>query len=84
MQGLEAKQLELLEAIREILTRDGRTLAQAELGWLLALDSQTIPIPGFKTVKQVEENVETIQFGPLTETQIQEVDQILKNYHMSL
>jgi len=36
-----------------------------------------IPIPGFKTVKQVEENAGAMQFGPLTKEQMKEVDSIL-------
>jgi aryl-alcohol dehydrogenase-like predicted oxidoreductase len=49
--------LRQLDAVREILTCDGRTLAQGALGWLWARSSPVIPILGFKTVKQVEEHV---------------------------
>jgi aryl-alcohol dehydrogenase-like predicted oxidoreductase len=37
----------------------------------------TIPIPGFKTVAQVEENCGAIDSGPLTPTQMAEIDSIL-------
>ncbi len=67
----------MLEAIREILTQDGRTLAQAALGWLWARGTQNFPIPGFKTVKQVEENTGALAFGPLSDQQMQEVDRVL-------
>jgi aryl-alcohol dehydrogenase-like predicted oxidoreductase len=69
--------LQKLEAVREILTSDGRTLAQGALGWLLARSERTIPIPGFKTVKQVEENIGTLGFGPLSAAQMQEVARLL-------
>ncbi len=82
--GRQAKQLEMLEAIREIITYDGRTMVQAALGWLLALSPNVIPIPGFKTIKQVEENVETLQFGPLPKKQMYEVEQILEDYSYDL
>ncbi len=82
--GRQAKQLEMLEAIREIITYNGRTMVQAALGWLLALSHHVIPIPGFKTMKQVEENIETLQFGPLTKEQMHEIDQILENYSYDL
>jgi len=46
-----------LEGIREVLAQGNRTLAQGAIGWLWARHDRTIPIPGFKTVAQVEENV---------------------------
>ena len=69
--------LDKLEAIREILKSGGRTLAQGALAWLWARSESTIPIPGFKTVKQVEENAGAMQFGPLTSEQMKEIDLIL-------
>ena len=66
-----------VEALRSVLTSGGRTLAQGALGWLWARSECTIPIPGFKTVKQVEENAGAMQFGPLTSEQMQEIDCIL-------
>ena len=69
--------LQKLDAVRDILTSDGRTLAQGVLGWLLARSERAIPIPGFKTVTQVEENVGTLRFGPLTAAQMQEIERLL-------
>jgi aryl-alcohol dehydrogenase-like predicted oxidoreductase len=66
-----------LESIKEILTSNGRTLAQGALAWIWARSPVTIPIPGFKTVKQVEENCAAMRFGPLTSRQMEEIDQIL-------
>jgi aryl-alcohol dehydrogenase-like predicted oxidoreductase len=57
--------LERVNAIRKILTSDGRSLTQGALAWIWARSPQTIPIPGFRTVKQVEENVGALGFGPL-------------------
>jgi aryl-alcohol dehydrogenase-like predicted oxidoreductase len=37
----------------------------------------TVPIPGFKTVAQVEENCKAMDYGPLTPDQMAEVDTIL-------
>ncbi|GHO47652.1 aldo/keto reductase [Ktedonospora formicarum] len=70
--------LRQLDKVRQILTRDGRTLAQGALGWLWAHSGHTIPIPGFKTVQQVEENVATMRFGPLTWQQMSEIEQLLR------
>lgn len=69
--------LKSLEAIRAVLTSNGRSLAQGALAWIWARSSRTIPIPGFKTVKQIEENCKAMDFGPLTAQQMGEIDQIL-------
>jgi len=69
--------LNALEAIREVLTSNGRTLAQGALAWIWARSERTIPIPGFKTVKQVEENCKALDFGPLTPEQMAEIDKSL-------
>jgi aryl-alcohol dehydrogenase-like predicted oxidoreductase len=69
--------LRQLDAVRNILISDGRTLAQGALGWVLARSERTIPIPGFKTTMQVEENIGTLRFGPLSRAQMQEIDRLL-------
>jgi len=76
--GEEARLLEQLDKIRLVLTSDGRTLTQAALGWLWARSDRTIPIPGFKTVAQVKENVTAMRFGPLTAGQMAEIDILLE------
>jgi aryl-alcohol dehydrogenase-like predicted oxidoreductase len=77
--GEQARRLEMLAQIRQILTGDGRTLAQAALGWLWARSAVTVPIPGFKTVAQVEENVAALEKGPLSPEQMTAIDQILSS-----
>jgi aryl-alcohol dehydrogenase-like predicted oxidoreductase len=66
-----------LDSIREILTSKDRTLTQGALAWLWARSEKTIPIPGFKTTKQVEENVGAMEYGPLLPEQMEEIDAIL-------
>lgn len=39
---------------------------------------KTVPIPGFKTIAQVEENVKAMRFGPLTDTQLHQIDVLLR------
>ena len=65
------------DAIREILTSKGRTLAQGALAWNWARSQKTLPIPGFRTVAQVQENAGAMQFGPLSTGQMQEINQLL-------
>jgi aryl-alcohol dehydrogenase-like predicted oxidoreductase len=70
--------LEQRDAVREILTSGGRTVAQGALGWLWARSEKTIPIPGFRTVEQVEENCGAMRFGPLTADQMREIETLLR------
>jgi len=69
--------LEKLNAVREILTSNGRTLVQGSLAWIWAKSNATIPIPGFKTPKQIMENAKAMEFGALTREQMEEIDQLL-------
>jgi aryl-alcohol dehydrogenase-like predicted oxidoreductase len=72
----KASFLEMLDKVREVLTSDGRSLVQGALGWLWARSECTIPIPGFKTVEQVEENARAMQYGPLTKSQVEEINSL--------
>ena len=65
--------MQKLDAVREILTSGGRTLAQGALAWIWGRSERTIPIPGFKNVQQAEENARAMAFGPLTKDQMVEI-----------
>lgn len=69
--------LKKVESIRAILTSNGRTMVQGALAWLWSLSPLMIPIPGFRTVKHVEENAGAMQFGPLSKSQLDEINQIM-------
>jgi aryl-alcohol dehydrogenase-like predicted oxidoreductase len=73
-----APTLNQLDAIRDILTSNGRSLVQGALAWIWARSEKTIPIPGFKTVAQVEENAKAMELGPLTTEQMKEIDVVLR------
>ena len=66
-----------LDAIRDVLTSGGRTLAQGALGWLLARSPRTIPIPGIKTVAQAEQNAAALHLGALPAAQLAEIARLL-------
>jgi aryl-alcohol dehydrogenase-like predicted oxidoreductase len=72
-----ANWLERLDAIREVLCSGGRTLTQGALAWIWGRSPRTIPIPGFRTVKQVEENAGALALGPLTADEMADVERIL-------
>ena len=69
--------LDKLDAIRQILTSGGRTLAQGALAWIWARSPRTIPIPGIRNVAQATENAHAMQFGPLSDGQMKEIEQLL-------
>lgn len=75
--------LVILEAIRDILTSDNRSLVQGALAWIWGRSELTVPIPGLRTVAQVEEAARAMDFGPLSDQQIMEIDGILKQYAMN-
>jgi aryl-alcohol dehydrogenase-like predicted oxidoreductase len=67
-----------LETIRDLLQTDGRTLTQGALAWLWARSPNTLPIPGFRTVKQVEENAGALEKGPLSASTMAAIDDALQ------
>jgi len=69
--------LRRLDAVREILTTDGRTLTQGALAYLWALDPAIIPLPGARTPEQVSEHAAAIAFGPLADAARQQIDVLL-------
>ena len=72
-----AEWLDRLAAVRDALTAAGHTLAQGALAWLWTRSPNTVPIPGFKTVAQVEENCGALAQGPLPADQFAAVEAIL-------
>jgi aryl-alcohol dehydrogenase-like predicted oxidoreductase len=75
--GADPDWIARVDALKDILTSDGRTLAQGALAWVWARSPRTIPIPGFRSVAQAEENAGAIAKGPLTAGQLAEADRVL-------
>ena len=67
------RRLELVEQMREVLTSGGRTMAQGALGYIWALDPRMVPIPGFRSVEQVQQNAAAIEYGPLEPDEVQQL-----------
>lgn len=74
------KRLKLVDDIRGILTSNGRTMAQGALAYIWALDERMVPIPGFKSVQQVQDNAGALAFGPLKKEQVEEIRGIVGRY----
>ncbi|OLS13169.1 MAG: Aldo-keto reductase family 1 member C1 [Promethearchaeota archaeon CR_4] len=69
--------LQKLESVKQILTEDGRTVAQGALGWILARTPNAVILPGFKNARQVEENITTLKYGALKPSQMKAIDDIM-------
>jgi aryl-alcohol dehydrogenase-like predicted oxidoreductase len=52
-----ARNLELVDRVREIATEKGVTAGQLALAWVLAQGDDVVPIPGTKRVAYLEENL---------------------------
>lgn len=75
--GPNPELMQRIASIRDILTSNGRTVAQGALAWLMARSKQTLPIPGIRTVAQAAENGAAMQLGPLEEVQMAQIRALL-------
>ncbi|RSN87244.1 aldo/keto reductase [Streptomyces sp. WAC 05379] len=76
--GADPRWLASVDALKDVLTSGGRTLGQGALAWLWARSPHAVPIPGFRSVAQAEQNAGALEKGPLTSEQLTEVDRILE------
>ena len=72
--------LHQIETARKFFADAGevRTLTQVALAWIWTCSDRTIPIPGFKTVTQVKENIQAVEFGLLSKEQMKKIDEIFE------
>jgi aryl-alcohol dehydrogenase-like predicted oxidoreductase len=77
---LPTLRLQRIETVRKFFaeTGDPRTQAQIALAWLWTRSQRTIPIPGFKTIAQVKENIQALEFGLLSNEQMKKIDEIFE------
>ena len=66
-----------LETVKELLQSDGRTLTQGALAWIWGQSPATIPIPGFKNLAQVKENVGALEHGPLRRETLDAIEAVM-------
>lgn len=76
--GKSPQNLQRIEAVRKMFadTGDPRTQAQIALAWIWTRSDRTIPIPGFKTLAQVKENIQAMEYGLLGKEQMKKIDEI--------
>lgn len=75
-----ARRLQTVEALRDVFTSGGRSMAQGALAYIWALDDRMVPIPGFKTVQQVQDNAGAMAFGPLSQDELRQVQTIVSEH----
>lgn len=64
-------------AIRELLTTDGRSLVQGAIGWLWAKGDMNIPIPGARNVEHIEGIAGALSFGALPNDVVIEIESLI-------
>jgi len=71
-----------LQAVEEIraLVPAGMTMAQFALKWILMFDAVTCAIPGGKTQQQIEDNMRSADFPPVSETQMAQLSGLYESY----
>ena len=72
------RRLQLVEAVRDLLACDGRTMVQGAIAWIWARSPVTIPIPGARNPEQIAENAGAMRFGALVQTQMDEIEAIVR------
>ena len=68
------KMLAQLDALQDLLTTDGRTLTQGAICWLWSKGDLNLPVPGARTVEQIEGVTGALAFGALPETTMVEIE----------
>ncbi len=61
----------------EVLTGHGRMLTQGALCWIWARSPVTIPIPGFRNIAQLKENIAAMDHGPLDGKEMTTIHELL-------
>lgn len=69
------RNLELVDAVRELAQVKGCTAAQLALAWVLARDENVVPIPGTRSIERLEENVRAVDV-PLGDDELRRLDEI--------
>lgn len=69
------KNLQLVQAVKEIAAQKGVTPGQLAIAWLLAQGDDIVPIPGTKRRAYLEENVAAVDIT-LTTADLERIDQV--------
>ena len=67
-----------LNSIRELLMTGGRSLVQGAIGWLWAKNEANIPIPGARTVGQIEDTAGALGFGAMPDDVMEQIEALIE------
>ena len=70
-----AKNLALVDHLKDLAEERGRTPAQLALAWLLSQRDNVVPIPGTSSIKRLEENVAAVDVQ-LSKVDLDRIEQI--------
>lgn len=70
--------LDRFDNIRELLQSGGRTPVQGALAWLWAKSPTNIPIPGARTVEQIEGLAAAVALGPLPDQVMLDIEALVE------
>jgi L-glyceraldehyde 3-phosphate reductase len=73
---LDEKTLKKLEALNELASQRGQTLAQMALAWILRYPSITSVLIGASKVEQIEENVAALKNLEFSQEELDKIDEI--------
>lgn len=69
-----AKNMAMVERVKEVASQKGCTPAQLALAWLLTRGQEVVPIPGTSSIKRLEENAAAVDI-PLSDADLQRIEQ---------
>lgn len=70
--------LRKLDAVRDLLTVEGRSMVQGAIGWIWAKDGANIVIPGARTVAQIEGIAGALAFGALPNDVMVQIEALIE------
>ncbi|MDY0810947.1 L-glyceraldehyde 3-phosphate reductase [Kitasatospora purpeofusca] len=73
-EALTEAKLEQLRALNKVAERRGQTLAQLALSWVLRDERVVSVIIGASSVRQLDQNLDALAGGPLTDEELAEID----------
>ncbi len=74
---VDPRHVAIFDRLRDLVTTGGRTPAQGALAWLWARNPRVLPVPGFRTVEQVQDLCGALAKGPLDATVMTKVETTL-------
>ncbi|SFD06665.1 aldo/keto reductase [Streptomyces aidingensis] len=76
-EALPERRLSVLRRLNEFAAGRGQSLAQLALSWVLRDPRVVSVLIGASSVRQLDQNLATLEAGPLTEAELAEIDTVL-------